>query len=32
MQMLTVGDILEGKRFRTLGAVGRIDQGVLPST
>ena len=30
MQMLTVWDILEGKRFHTPGAVGRVDQQALP--
>ncbi len=30
MQILTVEDILEGKRFNTPGAVGRVDQSVLP--
>ncbi|MDD9993144.1 MAG: DNA methyltransferase [Rhodospirillales bacterium] len=32
MQILTVDDILEGKRFHTPGAVGRVDQGALPLT
>ena len=30
MQMLTVAEILEGKRFHTPGAVGRVDQAALP--
>ena len=30
MQMLTVDDILDGKRFHTPGAVGRTRQGNLP--
>ena len=30
MQMLTVTEILEGKRFHTPGAVGRVDQQALP--
>ena len=30
MQMLTVAEILDGKRFHTPGAVGRVDQAVLP--
>ncbi len=30
MQMLTVRDILDGKRFHTPGAVGRVDQSSLP--
>ena len=32
LQMLTVADILEGKRFHTPGAVGRVDQAALPLT
>ena len=32
LQMLTVGEILEGKRFLTPGAVGRVDQSALPLT
>ena len=32
MQILTVEDILEGKRFHTPGAVGRVDQAALPLT
>ena len=30
MQLLTAQEILDGKRFQTPGAVGRVDQGVLP--
>ena len=30
MQMLTVAEILEGKRFHTPGAVGRVNQQALP--
>ena len=30
MQMLTVAEILKGKRFHTPGAVGRVDQAALP--
>ena len=30
MQMLTVAEILDGKRFHTPGAVGRVDQAALP--
>jgi len=30
MQMLTAKEILDGKRFHTPGAVGRVDQAVLP--
>lgn len=30
MQMLTAQEILDGKRFKTPGAVGRVDQGALP--
>ena len=30
MQLLTVEDVLEGKRFHTPGAVGRVDQAALP--
>ena len=30
MQMLTVEEILGGKRFHTPGAVGRVDQAALP--
>lgn len=30
MQMLTAQEILDGKRFHTPGAVGRVDQGILP--
>jgi len=30
MQMFTAEDILAGKRFHTPGAVGRVDQAVLP--
>ena len=30
MQMLTADEILEGKRFHTPGAVGRVDQAALP--
>ena len=32
LQMLTVDEILEGKRFHTPGAVGRVDQTALPLT
>ena len=30
MQLLTVEEILDGKRFHTPGAVGRVDQAALP--
>jgi len=32
LQMLTAEEILEGKRFHTPGAVGRVDQAALPLT
>lgn len=32
MQILTVEEILDGKRFHTPGAVGRVDQAALPLT
>ena len=32
MQMLTVGEIIDGARFKTPGAMGRVDQAALPLT
>ena len=32
MQLLTVGEIIDGARFKTPGAVGRVDQAALPLT
>ena len=32
MQLLTVEEILDGARFKTPGAVGRVDQAALPLT
>ena len=32
MQLMTVAEIIDGARFKTPGAVGRVDQAALPLT